>query len=123
MIKTGSIILKFWVPVIAWGALISASSSIPGKYLEPLHASAIAPIAHFSEYFILGILLIRAFMAMPLNFSLTKLVILSIIITSLYGGIDEWHQHFVPQRCPDVLDFLVDSIGAAAGILLYIKIV
>lgn len=45
----------------------------------------------------------------------------SVLLTSLYGGFDEWHQSFVPGRTPDLLDWLADTTGAllAGGLYLY----
>lgn len=37
-----------------------------------------------------------------------------------YGGLDEWHQSFVPRRTPDVSDFLVDVLGVGVGYLLFL---
>jgi len=39
----------------------------------------------------------------------------AIVISSLYGVTDEYHQVFVPGRTFDVLDMAADAFGAAAG--------
>lgn len=36
---------------------------------------------------------------------------------TLYGAGDEWHQAYVPGRCPDVYDWLADVTGATLAIL------
>ena len=39
----------------------------------------------------------------------------AMLISSLYGVTDEYHQLFVPGRSFDVLDMLADTIGSVAG--------
>jgi VanZ family protein len=38
---------------------------------------------------------------------------LAVLAASLYGASDELHQSFVPGRDADVLDWVVDTVGAA----------
>lgn len=77
----------------------------------------IRKMAHFTVYFILGILVVNA---IGQRYSLdTKWILGSIIICILYAISDEFHQSFVPGRGPAVFDVLVDSFGASTGILLY----
>jgi VanZ family protein len=35
----------------------------------------------------------------------------------VYGASDEFHQRFVPGRTADVLDWLADSLGACAFVI------
>jgi VanZ family protein len=39
----------------------------------------------------------------------------AIVISTLYGVSDEYHQMFVPGRSFDVLDMVADAIGSVAG--------
>lgn len=43
-------------------------------------------------------------------------------IATLYGVLDEIHQHFVPGRQPDILDVLTDLAGAAVFVLIVPKL-
>ena len=43
-------------------------------------------------------------------------------IATLYGVIDELHQHFVPGRKPDVVDVVTDFLGAVVFVLLVPKV-
>jgi len=75
----------------------------------------IRKIAHFTEYFILGILTQN----MIRNYN--KKTYISIIICILYAISDELHQLLTPGRSCQILDILIDSSGSILGIyLLYV---
>jgi len=120
--KNRALFLKLWVPVIAWMGVIYLTSSLPGSKIPKVDIPNIDKIAHFLEYFIFSMLLMRAFTNSTKSFNLTALIILSIMITSLYGFSDEWHQRFVSGRMSDLFDVLADSIGSIAGAFLYMYI-
>jgi len=44
---------------------------------------------------------------------------LAVLLASLYGATDELHQAFVPGRSADPADWLADTLGALAAVLLY----
>lgn len=77
----------------------------------------IRKLAHFTEYFILGILIYN------LIHSYNKKIYIAIIICVLYAISDEIHQLFVSGRSCQLLDILIDSIGSIAGtyLLYFIK--
>jgi len=47
------------------------------------------------------------------------MVILSVVLSSLYGVSDEIHQYFVPFREADLLDVLADTLGSIMGVYIY----
>jgi len=51
------------------------------------------------------------------------MVILSVVLSSLYGVSDEIHQYFVPFREADLLDVLADTLGGILGVYIYQAIV
>ncbi len=71
-------------------------------------------IAHFSEYLILGILLILTLK----EFNVKRYYLLSIIIAVIYASSDEVHQLFLVGRSAKVLDVFIDSFGSIVGILI-----
>ncbi len=77
----------------------------------------IRKLAHFTEYFILGILVINM-----LKYLSNKYLIISIIICILYAISDEIHQLYVPGRSCQITDILIDSIGSILGISIFKKI-
>jgi VanZ family protein len=102
-----------WVPVLLWGGLIFVLSSIPdlatGLGLADL---VVRKIAHFIEYAVLGALLFRAVGREPVAF----------VLGALYAATDEIHQAFVPGRLGSPLDWLIDTAGAAAGVLVLARL-
>ena len=77
-------------------------------------------VAHITEYFILGLLVINVFKD---YFKLSnKLLGLSILFCLLYSISDEFHQIFVPGRTGKIIDLIIDSIGYVFGILIYYSI-
>lgn len=72
----------------------------------------IRKLAHFTEYFILGILIYN------LIHSYNKKICIAIIICVLYAISDEIHQLFVPGRSCQLLDILIDTMGSIVGIYL-----
>jgi len=75
--------------------------------------------AHFTEYFILGILVYYIFNI----YSVSKPVIYAILFCFLYACSDELHQLFSDGRTAKVLDVLIDTSGSllSIGFLHFIK--
>ena len=109
----------FWVPLVAWFLVIHNLSATPAEDLPRVGIPYADKIFHMVEYFILGVLLIRAFDKSDFKVSLAKLAVLAIIISMCYGGLDELYQRSVPDRSCDLFDFIADCVGALTGIFLY----
>jgi hypothetical protein len=45
----------------------------------------------------------------------------AVVIVSLFGAIDEVHQHFTPGRSMDIFDWSADTLGAVFAIALYAR--
>lgn len=69
--------------------------------------------AHFTEYFILSLLLINA---LKENYNLNKSLKMAILITFLYACSDEFHQLFVPGRSGKFEDVLIDTSGGLLAV-------
>jgi len=41
-----------------------------------------------------------------------------LLLCSLYGASDEWHQYYIAGRTVDFADWLADTAGAAGAVLL-----
>lgn len=70
-------------------------------------------IAHFTEYAILGGLLVLLF-----RIRRVRLIWLPWLIGTLYAVTDEWHQSFSPGRSCDPKDVLIDACGVLIGVLI-----
>lgn len=75
----------------------------------------IRKLAHYTEYLILGFLVINMFTKNNIN----NLYLISIILCIIYAISDEIHQIFIPGRACQLRDILIDSIGSITGIYLY----
>ncbi len=127
--------LRHWWPGLLWAAVIFTfstrlfTSENTSRILIPLlhwllpHAAKATLVelhhlirkgAHFTEYFILSLLILRGIRAgreeMPLRWALW-----AILIVAAYASLDEFHQVFVPGRTPAVRDVLLDTIGGTVA--------
>jgi VanZ family protein len=98
------------VVAIAWASLIFSMSALPGSRVP----GRLGPLAHFVEYAVFAALL---YVALRVDMDGRRAALLAVVIASAYAVTDEFHQSFVPLRTPDPVDWLVDTIGAAAGAL------
>lgn len=129
---TGTVIVR-WTLVALWAGVIFFMSSNTGSGLnEGLGlfsqiyqalkgvqaaifgegADVLSPAAHFLEYTVFGLLLSNALRS---HLPLGRACVLAVVLASLYGVTDEFHQLFVDGRMCDPLDWLTDTAGAALG--------
>ena len=97
-----------WFAVVAWAGVIFYASSRTGSSLPGGYSVQ----GHLIEYFVFGALLCWALQPRR---TADMAAALAVVLASLYGMTDEFHQHFVIMRTPDVTDWGVDTIGAFAG--------
>jgi VanZ family protein len=76
-------------------------------------------VLHFVGYALLGALFLRAFKTSRIKNNVKLMVILSVLLSSLYGISDEIHQYFVPYRDADLMDVLADMLGGLMGVYIY----
>lgn len=70
---------------------------------------------HFFAYAALGASL--AVLLRWMGWGAARALLVAILVATLYGVTDEFHQSFVPNRMTDAKDLLVDFLGATAGAL------
>ncbi|MGE0470358.1 MAG: VanZ family protein [Nitrospira sp.] len=110
--------LRYWGPVCAYAGVIFYLSSLshPEEHL-PIVSRFSDKVLHAVEYAVFGALCFWALQG-TLNVSWRRWAIpLAIVLASLYGVTDEFHQSFVPFRYSHVLDWVADTIGAILGVL------
>ncbi len=96
----------------------SLTNGILEKYLffvdSDIFFMIIRKMAHITEYFILGILVLNFIN----EFKIDKKIVVSILICFILASFDEFHQLFIPDRTGRLLDVFIDMIGASLGILI-----
>ena len=108
----------YWLPVLAWMALIfwfSFQSSLP-RSADPLLEVITKKGAHAGEYAILALLFLRA-LSQGGAFS-SRLAVIAWLLAVLYAASDEFHQSFTPSRTPSPFDVLIDASGGAFALAL-----
>jgi VanZ family protein len=104
-----------WGPVAAQMAAIFALSSI--AKLPSLPGGLTDHTGHFIGYTLLGSLALRGFADARWQGVTSSAAWRSVLLASLYGITDEYHQSFVPGRTPAVDDWVVDTAGATIAAL------
>lgn len=69
-------------------------------------------VAHFAIFGLLATLVARA------GFAESQMG-WAVLIVSLFGLTDEWHQSFTPGRSVEVYDWIADTLGAITAVALY----
>lgn len=139
--RSGLNFLRWWWPALGLMAFIfivstdlgamSHQSRLLGPLLrwlglqEPLIGELIGWIrkcGHAGGYALLGLAMWRGWLRRPLlrrsgPWPLRSIAV-PLLLAALYACSDEWHQSFVPSRTGTVDDVLLDSAGAAVGLLL-----
>ena len=81
------------------------------KYTYPIRK-----LAHYTLYFILGILSFLVVKDYSIN---KKLIIYSLLICFLYACSDEFHQLFVIGRSASIKDVIIDTFGSSCSISIF----
>jgi VanZ family protein len=115
-----------WAAVFVWMVVIFIFSTdyfsdarTTALLFRPTISLVIPKLAHWSEYFILAILLMRALNAKCAEMITKRHMLWSVIWVVIYAAIDEWHQSFVLSRQARVADVIIDAIGAVCGALAF----
>ena len=111
-------ILSYWSPVFLYCLLIFMQSSYPSPESVP-DWPYIDKLLHIAAYALLGALFLRAFKTLPIQHNLKLVMILSILLSSLYGISDEILQHFVPCRNADLMAVFADMLGSIIGVYIF----
>ncbi len=124
--------VKYWLPVILWMLIIYFMSTglfsadntshifepllyylFPGisrNSVTLLH-ELIRKAAHVTEYFVLGLLLFRAFRSSSLQGWSLRWAVWSVAAVAFYALTDEFHQSFVSTRTASLFDVGIDVGG------------
>ena len=106
---------RYWLPVLAYIALIFLVSSIHGNAI-PSPFPYVDKVAHLMEYGLLGLLAGRAIRFTMSGRSALVIAIATILFGSLIGAIDENYQRFTPGRDCDFMDWVTDTFAVALSV-------
>jgi VanZ family protein len=127
--------LRLWWPALVWAAVIFWFST--GTFTSENTAKIIIPVlhwflpnvpqetlliihglirktAHFVEYFVLSLLILRGLRAGRRESHLAWAVV-AVLLVAGYAALDEFHQSFVPGRTAAVADVMLDTTGGVAA--------
>ena len=99
---------KYWMPVVLYAGFIFYISSIPSPV--PLVTVDLS-ILHVPMFLVLSYLAARALSGGSQKFGGRNPILAAIIITAIYGVLDEFHQLYVPGRTFSLLDIGFDFLG------------
>jgi VanZ family protein len=107
--------------VIYWIVLLSATS-FPTTSLPSIGISD--KVMHFTAYFILGVLLnLTLIFQSKYNLLRQKNSLYTLLFGSIYAIIDEVHQHFIPGRFMEFMDFTADFLGLVLAVILVLSLI
>jgi VanZ family protein len=112
--------VRYWLPLLAWVALIfllSAQPELPqppGPWLENVRDK----VAHAVSYGVLAWLLWRVLRLFYPPTASLGLICVTLVVS--YGASDELHQAFVPGRTASFADLAADAFGAVLATLVLV---
>ncbi|HKL61399.1 MAG TPA: VanZ family protein [Acholeplasma sp.] len=121
--------LFIWGQSLLTGAVSSSQSGFVVDVLYPVvswvlpnlsvgtMSFIIRKLAHFTEYFILGLLLYRVYMSYVKGYFLLTIVVMHGL---LVAAIDESIQLFTPNRSGELRDVLIDLLGVILAVVVII---
>jgi VanZ family protein len=100
-----------YFPALIWGLVILCFTSLPYLNPPPLGFTWQDKVEHFGAYAIFGAAIIYG------NIRTDKRYLLlgAVLFVSVFGLLDEVHQHWIPGRSTDPYDWIADTLGALAG--------
>lgn len=109
------------LPPFLWAGFIFYSSSLPDTSLPlPRIIPYSDKYAHAGAYAILCFLIARANRRDRLIVAPAACWTVAVILTSLFGAFDEWHQSFVPTRTCSIWDWAADAVGSLLAVTAWI---
>lgn len=114
----------YWLPVIFLAAAIFIQSAFPSPEVMPSFPLS-DKLLHGLAYGILAALCFRALRKSgPMTGQpLLSVALVAVLMATLYGASDEWHQSFVPARNADIFDLAADFVGSCVGAAAYAHLI
>ena len=125
-------ILRYWLPVVVWAALIGSFSTdtfyrgwsqgivrpvllfflpdLNQETVELVH-TVVRKLAHIIEYFVFALLLYRGFRQDAPNSRHWRWALPALLVAVGFAGVDEFHQTFESHRTGSLMDVGFDAVG------------
>lgn len=107
-----------WGATLSYMGLIFYLSSLPTIERVPA-IPHIDKALHLGAYGVLAVLWVESLRRSGARAG-WRLIAVVVVVCSLYGASDEFHQSFVPGRDVSVFDWAADTLGAFLGAYLWI---
>jgi VanZ family protein len=107
-------VLLVYTPLVVYWILLLTATSLPANDIPAL--GLYDKFYHLGAYTVLSFFLnLTLVYQKKSKFLFYKAGIAAIVISSVYGALDEIHQIFVPGRSAEILDWTADFVGACFG--------
>jgi len=108
----------FLLCALGWAGVIFYLSHLPGADIPPMFYGE-DKLIHAFVFGILGFFTLGAMKTRADGYRAVQ-PWLAVTLVTVYGVLDEFHQHFVPGRTSDIHDVMADAVGGMLGVwLLY----
>ena len=111
----------FLLCALGWAGVIFYLSGQPGADIPPLFYGE-DKLLHALVFGILGFFALGAMKTTADGYRPFQ-PWLAVILVTVYGVLDEIHQHFVPGRSPELYDVMADAAGGMLGVWLSYRFV
>jgi VanZ family protein len=98
--------------LVVWVVFTFSLTSLPHRSFDlPFRMSDKA--AHLGFYAVMGFLC--ALWRRESGFPAVRAILYAVLFASLAGAVDEVHQHWIPGRSMELLDWMADILGGGIG--------
>ena len=106
--------LRYTIAVALYCFLIFTVSSNPAPPVPDLRFEHSDKLIHAAAFGVLALLVSLGMRVSDHLYSPRRQFWVPVLFVAVYGGVDEFHQYFVPRRQCDFMDWLADVSGALA---------
>ncbi len=104
--------------VFLYAAIIIGLSSIPGQNFPEAAWLTHDKLIHLGEYSLFGALVARVVSTRVS--AAYQVLILTLLLAGVFGGLDEIYQSLIPGRDSSFLDWIADVLGVILGSWVYL---
>ncbi|MFW5867592.1 MAG: thioredoxin [Armatimonadota bacterium] len=108
----------WWLPPVAWGVFILVVTSIPRMPVPLPEVSGIDKVSHFAVYWVLGVLLMRAFVHCE-ELPIGRAMGWTLAAGGIFAVIQELNQTWIPGRGAEALDLVANIAGLAVAVVAF----